>query len=277
MSRMFGYGPGDLLGQPARILYPSAETFESASAEAYDALRMHGRYTGQVRMQRRNGDPIWVELSATRLSSETGEALVTMTDITAIKEHQAQVEHIAFHDALTGLANRLLLADRLKHALDINERLGQRVAVCCIDLDGFKAVNDGLGHEAGDVVLRAVAQRLQACVRTSDTVARLGGDEFVLVLAPLADADDCLSILQRVVESVRVPVLMEDGRKARVSASVGVAFSPEHGKVASPLLRMADEAMYEAKHGGKNGVRVYAGPLAPADDLLLLEVARKAA
>jgi diguanylate cyclase len=178
----------------------------------------------------------------------------TGTDITQLKEHQEQVEHIAFHDALTGLPNRLLLADRMRQALMLDERQQRSLAVCYLDLDGFKAVNDAHGHDAGDALLQEVARRLLRCVRSSDTVSRLGGDEFVLLLTPLGQTDECQAVLKRVITALQEPLMLPAGCPAMISASIGVSFFPDHGNQASQLMALADEAMYAVKRSGKNRV-----------------------
>lgn len=171
---------------------------------------------------------------------------------------QKELDGLAYYDALTGLPNRLLLFDRINMALGLQRRQGGRLAVCVLDLDGFKAVNDRFGHQAGDLLLKEVAQRMQAALRPSDSVARLGGDEFVVVL-PGANAPATLeSILQRLLEQVSRPVEVDAGQPAvAVSASIGVALAGESSDVNS-LIREADQAMYEAKRAGKACYRIFA-------------------
>jgi diguanylate cyclase (GGDEF)-like protein/PAS domain S-box-containing protein len=258
LDRMFGYGPDELIGQPARLLFSDDATFNRIRSEGRAALTAGGHWRGQVQMVRKNGALIWIDLNGVALSPESGESMWLMTDITALKEQQAQVEHIAFHDALTGLPNRLLLADRMQQALALGERLQGSVAVCYLDLDGFKEVNDHHGHEAGDRLLKEIAARLLRCVRSSDTVSRLGGDEFALLLTPLGHSDACAVVLQRIVAAIQEPVLLDGGSQATVSASIGVSFFPEHGHGASQLLMQADAAMYAAKRAGKNRVAYFA-------------------
>lgn len=264
LCHLFGYASDELARHATRLLYADDATYERVGAEAYPLLRQGLHYRTQAQMRRKDGRLIWVDMNGMMLTPETDETLWMFTDITAMKQHQEQVEHIAFHDSLTGLPNRLLLADRLKSALALSHRLARGVAVCVIDLDGFKAVNDHHGHDVGDRLLRSVADRLSACVRESDTVARLGGDEFVLVLTPLAGADEGLGVLDRVSRALRRPVDLGPGRQAQVSSSIGVALHPEHGATPADLLRRADEAMYRAKRQGKNQVVVHGSPAAAA-------------
>ncbi len=163
----------------------------------------------------------------------------------------SRLTHQAHHDALTGLPNRVLLEDRLTQALAQARRNEQQVALLFIDLDGFKSVNDTLGHPAGDALLRQVAERLASGVRASDTLARMGGDYFAIVLQEIRDTPSTERVAEKLLESLRLPFHVE-GRELRISASIGVAFFPEDGLEVEPLLRHADAAMYRAKASGRN-------------------------
>ena len=183
LSSLFGYAPGELLGQPTRQLYLDEASFREVGEAAYPAIESGRRYRQQLRMRRKDGTPVWIDLSGASVSGN--ESLWMMIDVSALKESEATARHLAVHDALTGLPNRVRFTERLAGALTLlGERVGL-VAVCWVDLDGFKELNDQFGHEAGDVVLRVVAQRLQAGVRNHDLVARMGGDEFALLLTAL--------------------------------------------------------------------------------------------
>jgi diguanylate cyclase (GGDEF)-like protein len=160
--------------------------------------------------------------------------------------------HQAFHDALTGLPNRALFLDRLQHALTAATRGDGQVGVLFLDLDGFKAINDQLGHAAGDEVLRAVAQRLTPCVRPGDTVARFGGDEFVVLLDALPDVDAARQVAERIERGVRAPLTVK-GRTLPLTTSIGVAVSQPAYNTPEALLQAADGALYEAKARGKAG------------------------
>lgn len=262
-ERIFGYAPDELQGQPIRLLYADDEAYEALGAAAYPVLQTGQHYRTQLQMRRKNGDLIWIDLSGVLLSAEDGESLWLMADITPMKQYQQQVEHIAFHDALTGLPNRLLLSDRLNQALHMAQRQGYLLAVGYLDLDGFKQVNDQHGHAAGDRLLREVAQRLRRSVRVSDTVARLGGDEFVLVLAPVATRHECLLVLERLLARLKTPITLDAQITARVAGSIGVAFFPDDAQAANRLLTLADAAMFEAKRGGRSRIRFHGEPAMP--------------
>lgn len=177
---------------------------------------------------------------------------------TELQEAHDALESVAYHDALTQLPNRRLLMDHLRHAVANSDRHGHRLAVCFLDLDGFKEVNDRYGHDAGDELLCQVARRLEQSVRANETVARLGGDEFVILLAGFGDLTTCEEILQRLLTDVSRPVQI-GAHSVQVEASIGVALYPSQGNTLESLLEHADQAMYRAKRAGKNCWRIH-GP-----------------
>ena len=174
-----------------------------------------------------------------------------------LQESRNQLQHLARHDALTGLPNRLMFFDRLEHAMAGARRSGMKLAVCFIDLDRFKEINDTLGHAAGDEVLKVMAQRLHSLVREADTVARLGGDEFIILFDGLDDAHPLAMLADKIIRGVCQPVQVE-GRQIQVSASVGVSVFPQDAGNASELVHKADVAMYLAKNRGENTAHFYA-------------------
>ncbi len=180
-----------------------------------------------------------------------------MSDITALKQHQRQLERIAHFDALTGLPNRNLLADRLQQAMATARRQQSSIAILFIDLDGFKAVNDTHSHAVGDQLLVRLAQRMQHAIRQEDSMARIGGDEFVAVLVGLDHTDASIPVIRRLLDAIAEPVNI-DGAVLEVSASIGVAFYPQQENLdADQLLRQADQAMYHAKQAGKNRYQLF--------------------
>jgi diguanylate cyclase (GGDEF)-like protein len=172
-----------------------------------------------------------------------------------LEKYSHALESLAMHDALTGLPNRRLLSDRLSSSIAHAHRNKSAMAVMYLDLDGFKQINDTLGHDAGDMLLKTVADRLVAAVRQEDTVARMGGDEFVIGLWETSDAEGVVTLVSKVMQAVSQPYLIQ-GRDVNVTASVGVGIYPMHGEEVEMLMKSADLALYEAKHSGKNNYRI---------------------
>ncbi|MCW7540651.1 diguanylate cyclase [Aquabacterium sp. A7-Y] len=256
MERLFGYEGSELSGASARQLLEDEAAYLEQGKLAAASMREGGAYRAQVRMRHKSGRSIWIDLAGAKLSQE--DSLWMLADITALKASEEKAQHLALHDPLTGLANRLLFRERLDYILTDTKRSGETAAVCYLDLDGFKQVNDGLGHDAGDVVLREVAARILACVRANDVVARLGGDEFALVLTHLGEAGEVDVVLHRLVDSVGQPIALPEGSSVRVGASIGVAMTPNHGNDSATLMKLADTAMYRSKKSGKGQISVHA-------------------
>jgi diguanylate cyclase (GGDEF)-like protein len=181
---------------------------------------------------------------------EPAGQVIVFRDVSAQRAITEQLSHRANHDALTGLPNRLLLGDRIDQAIRLAPRHGKKVAVLFMDLDGFKTINDTLGHPAGDLLLKSVARRLVGCVRGSDTVCRQGGDEFVVLLSEVGRAEDAALSARRILETIGAPHLIE-GNLTHVSASIGVGVYPDDGADSQALLKAADTAMYQAKANGR--------------------------
>jgi len=177
-----------------------------------------------------------------------------LRDITEQREAKEAIRNLAFHDPLTGLPNRLLFKDRLALAISNGDRNARKVAVLFLDLDRFKHINDTFGHDTGDLLLKATAQRLTAILRKSDTIARMGGDEFLLVLPEMA-ASNCADVVaEKILRAFSEPFTL-NGHKISVTTSIGIAVYPHDGKDIETLLKMADMAMYEAKKAGRNKCR----------------------
>lgn len=247
-AQLFGYRPSELDKHPSRMFYLDEESYARVG-QGYASLASGSTFRTQLEMARKDGTRIWIDLSGTAL--EGGESLWLMMDINAIKRSEEQARHLAFHDALTGLPNRYLLAERLDFLLKDAERRQARLAVCYLDLDGFKGVNDQMGHDAGDALLRAAAQRLTACIRANDVVARIGGDEFVVVLNQPGTDEGIEQALGRLIDAFVPAVSLPGGIEARVGVSVGVALYPHHAHTVAELLYLADQAMLAGKRNGK--------------------------
>lgn|GEM_PF-1843176 len=200
-------------------------------------------------------------LAGLLLTAVVWQYLKVRNIVQASEESKARILHLAEHDALTGLANRRLLKKKMEHAIACARRDAQMIAVMFIDLDGFKQVNDGLGHQAGDMLLKAVSERLRKSVRAHDAVARLGGDEFVVVASHLNEIH-ASQLARQLVDAISRPYLVEGGsgqRPARVSASIGISFYPRDGKSPDVLLAKADHALNQAKGAGKNQFQLAVG------------------
>lgn len=254
-GRMSGYRVDELLGRNPRILQ-SGRHDAQFYAGLWAALRAGGQWRGQIWDRRRDGSLFAALVTISAVRDHTGALshyVALFSDITDLRRRQDEVERLAYLDPLTGLANRRVLLDRLRHALRAAAADGHCAAVCTVDLDGFKAVNDEHGHPAGDAVLVAAAQRLQRAVRLHDTVVRTGGDEFVIVLTALVDEAEGCEVARRALAALEEPVTVVSGC-VTVGASVGLACYPRDGTDPDALLRLSDVAMYRAKGLGRNHI-----------------------
>ena len=253
-TRITSYARDEVLGRNPRLL-TSGQQGREFYESMWRTLIEVGHWSGEIWNRRKNGE-VYAQrqtISAVRDKQGGTQHYVSLfSDITALKEHQRQLEHIAHYDALTTLPNRVLLSFRLLQAMAQTKRRAQRLAVAYLDLDGFKAINDTHGHEAGDQLLTIGAGRMKQSLREGDTLARLGGDEFVAVLVDLGDEMGSVPMLNRLLMAAAQPVPV-DGLTLQVSASIGVTFYPQSEEVdADQLLRQADQSMYQAKLTGKN-------------------------
>ena len=253
-----GYSRKEVLGRTPNLLksgYHSSEFY----TEMWQNLEQCGHWRGEV-WNRRKDRSLYAELldisSVRTASGEISHYIGIFSDITLLKEHQQQLERVAHYDALTQLPNRVLLAERLDLALAEARESKTMLGVAYLDLDGFKPVNDTLGHEAGDQLLMNVADRLKACVTAADTVARLGGDEFVILLAAVESAESCGDTLDRIIGFLSEPYRIV-GEDIRISASIGVTLYPLDLSDPDTLMRHADQAMYMAKQAGRNRYHVF--------------------
>ncbi|MFZ4701944.1 MAG: PAS domain S-box protein [Candidatus Methylumidiphilus sp.] len=256
-ERIFGYEKGGLIDRPSRILYLDDAAYEALGRAAYPYLQANKVYRTQIELLRKTGEKIWVDVSGAQLPCSDQESMWMMRDISEQVAYQQKIENIAYHDILTGLPNRLMVTDRLHQALAQAARSHHHLAVCYLDLDGFKPVNDQFGHAAGDKLLIEIASRMLAAVRPNDTVGRLGGDEFVLLLTHFDTPDDCGLILDRLLVAINVPIDLGAAGKVTVGASIGVTLFPEDNSDTDLLLRHADQAMYQAKKSGRNQICMY--------------------
>jgi len=252
-----GYSADEALGQNPSILKSGRQSAEFYAA-MWGQIRKTGHWEGEIWNQRKCGDiyPEWLIINTMR--DENGAVsyyVSTFLDISVQKKMENQLRHRANHDALTGLPNRTLLADRLSISLKRAHRSGCKVEVLFVDIDGFKPINDTYGHDAGDDLLKQIAKRMLQCVRESDTVARVGGDEFVLVLENKTQ-ENLLGVADKVLQAMQTPFVLAT-TTCQVGASIGISSYPEGGDNPEVLLKQADTAMYLAKKGGKNRAVVF--------------------
>jgi diguanylate cyclase (GGDEF)-like protein/PAS domain S-box-containing protein len=256
--RTLGYEPGSLEGMPlTRLVHPDDQE-QALAVFTGVAFRGGTSVTAQWRILHFDGSWHHVEVIATNLlGDETVEGIVlTLRDVTERRVLEEELKHQAFHDGLSGLANRALFRDRLDHALDRAARSKASLAVLFLDLDDFKLVNDSLGHSSGDSLLIEVASRLTDCLRGGDTAARFGGDEFAILMEELVNVDEACDVADRITAALREPIMVQD-REIRVRASIGIALNRLGTEDASELIQAADVAMYAAKAGGKGRYEVY--------------------
>lgn len=258
-TELTGYGRDEVIGQTPRILQ-SGQQERAFYIDLWAQLGAKGYWRGEVWNRRKNGE-IFAELLT--ISAVYGQGrqvthyVATFSDITIIKEQQRSLERMALYDALTQLPNRVLLSDRMLQAMAHARRNHNLLAVCYLDLDGFKPVNDHYGHEAGDQLLVQVAQRLNSHLREDDGVARLGGDEFVLLLGGIDNIMECEQALERLLRTIAATYTLADGHTLNISASIGVTLYPTDNAEPDALLRHADQAMYQAKQGGRNRYHLF--------------------
>jgi len=249
----------------AEVLGQSLKTVKSGFGDValastlWETVRTQGHWSGELSSRRKTQELVseWLTLSAVK--DEHGAVcnyVAVFSDITQLVTKRQKMTHVANHDSLTGLPNRRLLAERLKVAMAHATRQGSTLAVCFLDLDGFKQINDQLGHATGDKVLCEVAQRLLGVVRSDDTVLRLGGDEFVLLLGNLKSQNDYQYLCDRLLHEMARPIACED-QSTRLSASIGITLFPQDDSGPEGLIEHADQTMYLAKQSGKAAYALY--------------------
>jgi diguanylate cyclase (GGDEF)-like protein/PAS domain S-box-containing protein len=257
-TRITGYERSEAIGRNPRMI-KSGRHDQEFYAAMWKSILGSGSWQGEIWNRNKYGEvyPELLSISAVR-NAEGGltNFVAVFSDISRLKEQENQLTQLAYYDALTGLPNRVLLADRLTQAISQTKRSSAMMAVCYLDLDGFKPVNDTYGHEVGDRLLVEMAGRLKEILRGGDTVARLGGDEFVLLLLGLNNVEECEQAMQRLLQVISQPLSVVPEPVA-LSASVGVAIFPTDDANPDTLLRHADQAMYQAKQAGKNRYHIF--------------------
>lgn len=255
---IFGYASREeVLSLPAWDFYLTAEDRRTYLAR----LKERRTLTNYEQcLRRKDGSHVWVLENGNLIEGLDGNPTIiegTLIDITERKRAEEQVKHLAFHDSLTGLPNRLLFNDRLRVAMVHANRYREKLAVLFLDIDRFKVINDSLGHSIGDELLRRVAERVAGCIRQEDTIARLGGDEFTVLLPGIAKEEAAATIANKILEAVRLPFFIEH-RELFITTSIGVTLFPADGADPETLVRNADTAMYRAKEQGRDNHQLYA-------------------
>ena len=306
MFELFGYAPDAIADRRVPHLYPDEDAWWTAREAVWADFQAGRVHTSEHQLVRRDGSRFWARLSGRPFdpAQPAGRSIWLVDDVTAQhqaadalrrardelevrvqertaelqaeiverRQAEARVHHMAYHDALTGLPNRALLAERLDRALLAARRDGRRLALMFLDLDRFKTINDSLGHATGDHLLREVAQRLCRVVRASDTVARLGGDEFVVLVPGIHGPAESGLVGDKILEALAEPVRFE-GHTLHISTSIGICLYPDDGADVDSLMRKADAAMYQAKAAGRNNYQFYASRMDAAERRFELETA----
>jgi diguanylate cyclase (GGDEF)-like protein/PAS domain S-box-containing protein len=252
VQQMLGFEPEELIGRKLADMYVDPEGRSAFLAALQSG---GGKVSGyEAALRHKDGHPVWVLTNAQYVLDAQGKVIGvegTTRDISERKVAQERIDFLAHHDPLTELPNRLLFTDRFERAVKHGKRAGTRTALLFVDLDRFKPINDSHGHAVGDVVLREVAQRLQACVRGTDTVSRQGGDEFMMILTDLRGGEAAAQVAEKVLAALARPFHVERLAMS-LGASIGIVLSPDDGEEFDDLLRKADAAMYCAKRAGGN-------------------------
>ncbi|MBB4285349.1 sensor domain-containing protein [Roseospira goensis] len=273
-TQITGHAERDVIGRPVSdVLFDRPDRF---TAMVGDVFGRAGTWSDEFWHRRADGSALAVRLVATAVRDDQGEvrnSALVVSDITQRKRDEERIHYQAHHDPLTGLANRTMFMDVLARAVHDSNQSGCGLALMFLDLDGFKSVNDTLGHDAGDLLLKGAAQRIAGAARQGDTVARLGGDEFTVLLPGVAEADTAARVAARILRTVSAPYGLK-GQEARISTSIGVAMAPGDGTDAETLLRHADAAMYGAKAGGKGTVHFHGAGAGPHPDTARGDAAR---
>ncbi|MCX6072730.1 MAG: diguanylate cyclase [Campylobacterales bacterium] len=257
-TEITGYSGEEAIGHNPNIL-KSNQHDRAFYASMWTEIATKGRWRGEIWNRRKDGDLYLQRMTVSMVRDADGEPVryvSIFSDITTLWRKDEHIKHLAFHDALTDLPNRILLMDRINQRLINSNREQYTLVLMFIDLDGFKLVNDHFGHNVGDDLLKEVAKRLLALVRESDTVARVGGDEFIVVLNNPKEKDEIAYIANRVVSSINEPMEIL-GEVLHVGASVGIAIFPDDASTSVDLIKNADTAMYAAKESGRNKIHFF--------------------
>jgi diguanylate cyclase (GGDEF)-like protein/PAS domain S-box-containing protein len=256
--RLSGYTQQEAVGRTPAML-SSGQQSQSVYVDLWQTIRSGQVWQGELIDQRRDGSTYTVEQVITPLRDAQGAIthfIAIQHDITQRKRQSEREHHLAYHDVLTGLANRAAFSETEQKAISQAKRTQRMLATLFVDLDEFKPVNDRLGHHTGDQLLAAVAERLRGAVRQTDTIARIGGDEFAILVTDLQDGNVAVALARKLIDALAQPFALR-GQQVRITASIGIALYPADGNDTETLLINADKAMYQAKFRGGNHYQLY--------------------
>ncbi|TRW90686.1 EAL domain-containing protein [Candidatus Methylobacter oryzae] len=255
-TRITGYSAEEAIGKTPHML-SSGRHDKAFFAAMWDSINRTDAWQGEIWNRRKNGQlyPEWLIITAVRepydMSRKINNYVASFSDISSRKAAEEEIKQLAFYDPLTQLPNRRLLQERLKHSIEMDRREGKRLALLMLDLDRFKAVNDSLGHLAGDDLLQQVAARISSRLRDVDMVARLGGDEFIVLMENIAHPEDPARLAEEIISILNKPFQLNQNNDVQIGVSIGISLHPEHGSDYDELLSCADAALYQAKDQGR--------------------------
>lgn len=261
-TKISGYAAIEVIGKTPRMLQSGRHDADFYAA-MWGTIHQVGVWQGEIWNRRKSGEVYPEQITITAVKDSQAQVthyVAVLEDITQRKQLEKEVAQLAFFDTLTQLPNRRLFNDRLGQSLIRAQRTQSTLALMFIDLDKFKPINDTHGHEAGDHLLQTLAQRIEGCLRASDTAARVGGDEFLVLLSDLQASQDARAVAEKIRQALEQPVVTATGAVLCASASIGIALYPEHGQTAQDLLRAGDQAMYQAKNRGGNAIELWTAP-----------------
>ena len=263
-THITGYTAEEAVGQTPQHLLCSGRQDTTFYTAMWNIIQHTGAWQGEVWNRRKNGEeyPEWLTITVVKgVDGKTTHYVATLTDITERKAAEEKIKELAFYDPVTLLPNRRLLMERLKHSVDVDRREGKQLALLMLDLDHFKAVNDNLGHLAGDELLQQVATRIRARLREVDLVARLGGDEFIVLLEDISQSENAARIAEDIVFDLSKSFQLSQSDDVRISVSIGISLYPQHGDSPEMLMNNADAALYQAKALGRGCFAYFAEEL----------------
>lgn len=252
-SELTGYNPKEVRGWTFELLNPGEGEFAPETDQIWVRSLLQDGWTGEILSRRKDTELHWLHVSVSTVSDDQAQTqyIISCQDINQLKQANQQMKQMALYDPLTGLANRRLLIDRLEQTIKATRRDRSKLALMFLDLDQFKRINDTLGHDAGDLLLKTVAERLRLCVREKDTVSRLGGDEFTILLTDIEDTLAATHVANQILKVLKEPIMLGQ-HEVIISTSIGITLAPDDGTTTETLMKNADLALYRAKERGRD-------------------------